>query len=699
MTHRCVTTLVIAAATAVSTGTIRAQDPAARQEPEQSVELPSEEVSAERQKAFTLKSATEAEQQLRLVPGAATLIREDEYRYRRVADISDVLRLSPAVYIQSRYGGSETRLSVRGSGIRQTFNAIGVRILRNGIPLSEADSNVRPQLIEPLNVQYTEVLPGANGLLYGASTLGGAINFVTPTGYTADEGRMRIEIGSDDYTRAQVSSGRVLDGGFDYFVSGTVIDRDGFRVNSEERAERIYGNIGYRISDTWETRLHLSGQESDLLLPGSLTKAALKTNVRQANGAFLNVRSRRQFDLVRVDWQTTGKFDDGSQLDLALSTQFLEMDHPLPFPFSTGGGRLTQRRFDYTASARYHGDADWFGTENQFVIGALAAIGNDDSKRFRIDNGQLDRDREAESITAEIYMQDIVSLNDTLQAVAGLHIGLARRDFQTQFGTGITADEDYFGLNPKVGLIYEPRDDLQFFTNVSRSFEPPTDGGIQNSIGATLDDQTAWTVELGSRGESGNTSWNAAVYHSWVSDELLSVETPPASGNFETGNADTTHFGVEIGLQQTIPLDWLSNSDDGRVDNFFARATYTFNQFEFDGDSTFGDNDIPGIPQHVFRGEIGYQNPQGFYASLILDGASSWNVDFANSFEANGFLILGAAAGYDTGKWRFFVDAQNLENERYASNTSIVTNAMGMDTNVFNPGLPFSLFVGTELTL
>lgn len=667
------------------------QDP--QQDP-QEVELPEEEVRGERQGALTTPSADQAERELRQIPGGGTFIRAEQFRNGRVGDISDVLRLSPSVYVQSRFGGSETRLSVRGSGIRQTFNAIGVRILRNGIPLSEADGNVRPQLIDPLIVEYAEVLPGANGFVYGSSTLGGAINFVTPTGHTADPFKIRTAFGSDDHTHTQISTGRALDNGFDYYFTTTLLDRDGFRVSSEERLQQIYGNVGYRLNDEWEARLHVTGLESDLQLPGSLTKAQIHANARQPNPSWAAVPVVRDFDMVRGDVQLTGNFGDGARMDIAASFQWLEMFHPLPF--GPGGPNLNrQDRRDYTASVRYRTP---LGDSNELVAGAFVAFGDDESTRFTISSGAQNRDQDRRSITAEIFVEDRFRLTDELRVVGGLQAALSRRDFGDNINSANDVDEDYFGLQPKVGFLWDPNEDVQFFGNVSRSFEPPTDGNIQNSTGK-LDEQTAWTVEVGARGELGNTAFQGAVYYAIVDDELLTVENPVGSGLFETGNTDTTHFGVELALQQRIPLGFLHGEEEGDTDALIAQGTYTYQQFEFDDVPVFGSNYLPGIPMHLFRADVTYQAPCGFYSGVNIDVSSSWHVDFTNSLRADSFAILGATAGYNADDWKMFVDVINLENKNYASNSGIATNLNGMDSATFNPGMPFSLFFGVELTL
>ena len=85
--------------------------------------------------------------------------------------------------------------------------------------------------------------------------------------------------------------------------------------------------------------------------------------------------------------------------------------------------------------------------------------------------------------------------------------------------------------------------------------------------------------------------------------ELLTIENPPNSGEFRSGNADDTrHFGVEFGLTGSVALNLLGD------DELTLRFVYNYTDFEFRGD--------PG-PE--------YLNPMGTvhggWAMTLLDSA------------------------------------------------------------------------------
>ncbi|MEO7712054.1 MAG: Plug domain-containing protein, partial [Gemmatimonadaceae bacterium] len=79
------------------------------------------------------------------VPLAVTLIGVDVLRSRRGVGLDEALVLVPGVLAQSRSGGSDVRISIRGFGSRgagdrsNAGTTRGVRILIDGIPETEPD--------------------------------------------------------------------------------------------------------------------------------------------------------------------------------------------------------------------------------------------------------------------------------------------------------------------------------------------------------------------------------------------------------------------------------------------------------------------------------------------------------------------------------------------------------------------------------
>ena len=128
---------------------------------------------------------------------------------------------TPGVYVQPRFGAAdESQISIRGSGLRNNFHARGINVLVNGMPYRNADGFTDFESLELLNTESIEVYKGGNALRYGGSTLGGAINLETKTGYTAAPLGVVAEGGSSGFSRGSCSSGATA-GKLDYFGSYT----------------------------------------------------------------------------------------------------------------------------------------------------------------------------------------------------------------------------------------------------------------------------------------------------------------------------------------------------------------------------------------------------------------------------------------------------------------------------------------------
>src|SRR5690606_22161872 len=158
---------------------------------------------------------------------------------------------------------------------------------------------------------------------------------------------------------------------------------------------------------------------------------------------------------------------------------------------------------------------------------------------------------------------------------------------------------------PKAGLIYDLNPDIQLFTNVSTSFEPPSFPELASwqATPVLASAQRALTFEFGSRGRFGMAEWDIAFYRTHIRNELLARVDPVTRFPIGMVNADkTVHQGVELGLDMEL------------AKMLYLRQMYTFSDFKFDGDPVFGNNQLAGIPRHFYKAELLYRHPAGYYA-------------------------------------------------------------------------------------
>ncbi|MES2547006.1 MAG: TonB-dependent receptor [Pseudomonadota bacterium] len=658
----------------------------------ESIRLDTIGVTAAKAGPATQPNIDEAKQTINKTAGGVTVVDLQEVREGRVSNFRDTLGLATGVLAQSRFGAEETRLSIRGSGLQRTFHGRGIKLMQDGIPVNQADGGFDYQAIEPMATRYVEVYRGANALRYGASNLGGAINFISPSGYDADHLNVRAEMGSFDYRRLGVSTGNVI-GDFDYFISGSTFNQDGFRDYATQDTERINANFGYRINGDVDTRFYIGYAKSDSNLPGNLTKAQLKDDPSDAFLSTSTGQQKRDIDLIRVANKTNILIGDHSNLQLSAYFSHKDLFHPI---FQV----LDQDTNDYGFEARFSHEGELFGHKNEFIVGINPSfgVGYDDRWTNNLGTrGARQNKLENRSKNIEAYAENRFYVMPDVSLVTGLQYTHSERKLKDKFFASTAQDESfeatYVQTNPKVGVLYDYKPNVQFYANVSRSYEPPSFGELAGGIRPNIvDAQDGTTFEIGTRGNSERIDWDFSAYYAKLNNELLQTAVF-ASGNnpaaaTQTTNADKTiHAGIELGLTARLPwhLEW--------------RQSLLVNQFRFDDDNTFGNRDLPGLQKSLLRGELMYRN-HGFYIGPTAEfSPQRYAVDFAETLYADNYTIFGLKAGQKVNEqFSWFVDARNLTDRKYVASTSVILDATRPGTNqsLFLPGDGRSVYVGAE---
>jgi iron complex outermembrane receptor protein len=682
--------------------------------------------------SLTQPTVEEAREELARTPGNTSVVDAEEFRQGRATNLEDVFRFTPGVYAASRGSdGDEVKLSIRGSGLDLGFHLRGIKLLQDGVMVSLADGFGDFQSIDPLSLRYVEVWRGSNALRYGSTTLGGAINFVSPTGYDADPLRVRFEGGSFGYYNGQVSSGGVS-GPFDYYVSGSVMFREGFQDHSEMDSQRFFGNFGYRVREDVETRFFVTYVRSRTELPGNLTKSEIENSPRKADPDAIDFDQRRDVDWFRIANKTTFQLDSEQRFETSLYYTYFYLDHPLfwnPF-FLNGLGVRVGTYHSFGGELRYVNEGDWLGQKNRFTVGFApgATLLHDERLENDFgDHGPHVADGHTTAVNYDLYAENQHYLTDRLSILAGASFTYAVRNFDDDFLSDANGDQsrdqDYFGFSPKLGVLYEVTPQSQLFANVSRSFEPPTSvelvglgGPFGDVLTRDLDAQTATTVEVGTRGEAGRFKWELAYYYSWVRGELLTVND--ASGNpLGTVNGPhTIHQGVELGLDAVLwqsrpasvepisaksvkSVKAVAPAQAEGVNKLTLKQIFNWNDFRFDDSEAYGDNHLAGAPEFFYRAELLFEFRNGIYFGPNFQWVSRLPADYANSLYADSYAVLGLRLGYRSPKgWTIFAEARNLTDENYASSAEPIADARTAfgPARVFHPGEPLSFYGGFE---
>lgn len=658
----------------------------------------------ERSKALTSPNTAEARAEIQRTPGAVAVVPDTAYKASTPATtIKDALDFTPGVFAQTKWG-EDTRLSIRGSGLSRNFHGRGVALLMDGIiPITTADGSSDFQEIDPTAYRYIEVFKGGNALRYGANQLGGAINFVMPTGYDSDAFGTRLDLGSFGFRKTAVSSGGVY-GAVDYFATGTWQEQDGFRDHSEGQSVRGAMNVGYRLTPDIETRFYLNANQIRQKIPGAVTKDNALNNPK---GAFVNPTPsvngndnvdrdfERNIDSIRVANRTAIRLNASTMLEAGGFFFDRQLDHPISIVVDNDVQ-------NYGGFARITNDSVIAGYRNLFIASVGVQNGETRAKIFvnrRGQRGALTSDALQTSDNTTIYAENSFFVLPSVALVAGVQYVDAVREADDRFliNGDASGRAEYDFWNPKGGFVWDVTRDAQVFGNVSRSGEAPTfnEVSITNTDTISLKPQTALTYELGTRGAKPDFRWDVAVYRSEINNEFQCFTV--GQSLCAQANADATiHQGLEFGAGAAV---WKGIFErDGAVDKLWLNVAYTFSDFHFDNDAKWGNNELPGAPRHYVRAELLYRHPSGFFAGPNIEWVpSAYDVDNANTLKTEAYSIWGAKVGYENERLTVYVEARNLADETYISSASISESLGGKDGNFFEPGTGRAVYGGLSV--
>jgi iron complex outermembrane receptor protein len=679
---------------------------------ESPISLDKLEVTGERSSSLTSPSLERARAELAAVPGGTEVIDASRFLRGRASTVEDTFALSAGVIAQSRFGSDEARLSIRGSGLQRTFHGRGLRVLQDGVPINLADGGFDMQALEPLSAAYINVWRGGNALATGASTLGGAIDYISRTGRDAPALFVRAETGSWKYLRASAASGGTAGARnqFDGYASFTHQSQDGFRDHAEQNNQRLFANTGIRFSGTAETRVYVTAVRTDSELPGSLTRAQLAANPRQSLAPNITLDQHRNFDLLRLASKTAVR--TGSTLwEFSAAWTYKDLDHPI---FQV----VDQLSNDLLLGASATHSGDLLNRTHRLRAGVFFTRGRTRAANFVNNAGQrgaLVSQADQTATNLEFFAEDQLAIGRGFTVIAGVSSGANKRENEKIFAGVPNYTLEYDRVLPKLGVRWDTPA-AQLFANVSGSYEPPSFSETL-TLNTARHAQTATTVEIGTRGAHRFIRWDLSLYSAALKNELLTLDhdanpsTPAATINA----GKTTHRGMELASEiDLLGTDW--SADPSSLSTFVhnppstshhpqfpahrlvLRAAYTFGDFRFDDDPRYGNNVLAGLPRHLLRGELTWETPGGWYAGPTFDWSPEKTyIDFRNTFAADSYALIGLRVGQRrASRFSWFAELRNLTDERYAATTGVIENASSLDQPQFLPGDGRSVFVGIE---
>ncbi|MBN8969477.1 MAG: TonB-dependent receptor [Rhizobiales bacterium] len=658
--------------------------------------------------------------QINALPGGATLVTSDQFPDTANLTLSRALSTVPGVVVQDFFGGNDQpRVQIRGSGLQQNPVERGILVLQNGLPINRADGSYIVGFANPQQADSMEIYRGYLANRLGATVLGGAINFASPTGSFSPGSQVSVSGGSFGQANVAAQTGFKKDN-VDGMLQADISRRDGYRTYNGSQRTSASVNVGAELSENVTTRFFAGYTELGFDVAGPLSKSQLQSNPRQVGtgpGAgginsgpnVVRDRPRREADQFLIGSRTTATFGP-HVFDVALGYTYTND----MFRFPITSGVRTTNGGDFTGLVRYAYKPNEAALLPLLESTAQYTVGSADRGYYLNQGGQTGAmvgANDLKASTLSLYSGLNVPVWQAFYVSPSISYSHATRENQDLYGlpTRPTAvynppntlqpngsfatvnnsyNRTYSGWNPSLALSYRPDNNTTLYTAVSHSFEPPTHddlialvGGTPNTSGNSfktpdLKAQTATTAEAGWRGRFDRFSWDAVVYYSWVNNELLSLRDATGA-QLGAINADkTTHFGVELGAGARL------------TDQISARVAYTYQDFRFSHDPVRGNNRLAGAPQHLINALLQYQATDAWR----LQGAVRWSpsktpVDNMNTLYADPYVVVDLRTEYKLDQtFTLFAEVTNVFNENYAASTLILDTMQRADQAAFMPG-------------
>lgn len=643
-----------------------------------------------------------------LTPGNVSIVDGESFHERAVNNMADSLRYVPGVWAESGTGGDAIFLSSRGSNLDATdYDNNGVKLFQDGLPVTAADGNNHNRFMDPMNARRVIVAHGANALTYGASTLGGAIDFITPTARDDTSGELSLNGGSFGLASARLVAGGVS-GDIDGQVTLENKHRDGYREHGRENRAGFYANVGWKASETLDLRFFATHLDNDQELAGALTRAQFERDPRQANPSAISGNFQWNVETSRLAAKGNWNIAPDRRMEFGLSHEDQALYHPIVdkvmVDFDGDGPAAPVEVFSLLKNTRQRTTAGMFRYalargDHDVLAGANLARTDEEGGLYRNDSGRrngLSTVVDNRSRSMELFLVDRWSFAPGWTLVYGAQGVSTRRDVRNTdvaSGTLRNPKADFTSFNPRIGLIRSLGTAGEAYASISRLYEAPTTFELEDDArggDAILDAMHGNVVEIGLRGDAASWRWDVSLYYAGIRDEILSIDDPAAPGTSLSANIDRTiHAGLEALLGASFPFG------DGKH-RIEPLVSVSWNAFSFDDDPVYGDNDLPAAPSHAVRGEVMYRNDRGFFAGPTFDLVGSRQADFGNTYRIDPYGLLGLRMGVERERWSLFAEVRNLLDEDYVGTLS-VRDVAGADDAILQSGAPRAAYLGLRL--
>ena len=653
-------------------------------------------------------SASRVRESLLRTPAAVSVVDRARYANGRAIGLDDLLAGVPGVFVQSRAGAQDVRITIRGFGARgngersNAGNMRGIRVLTDGIPASEPDGRTNLDLVDVGTADRVEVARSNVSALYGNAS-GGVVNMITNLNFSDAYVRLDESGGSFGLRRDQLTYGFTAGRGRGV-LTGSNTTFDGWRDHSGSASAQVHLRLAVPLGDEGGDRLLLLGDYANNLIrfPGPLLATEFDADASAAALQAVSRDDRRFHRIGRIAGTLEHPLSSHQELSVSVFAepkvqQRSERGRFRDFTRFHAGGQavwsLTET-FREGLTGRTQAGADEAYQDGSILFWSL----NPDGTRGTT---EVANKREAAN-SAGGFVQQSFTWSDrwSLQgAVRYDNLWYVADDFQNPV---LDATKHFTRVTPKVSVSWLGGQHI-VFAALGGGVEAPAFNEIDppssfpnTALNPFLDAMHSRTYEVGARGtvasRFGAWRYDAGLYWIDTDDEIV----PFAGGAYFATAGKSRRRGLEAAI------DWRPTS---RL-TFRGAGTLSKNEYVDYANNLgdFGDNDMPGLPSATWSASTRVELPRGLGVEVSTEGAGRYFADDANTARTFTYGLLHASLDYNARASRLgvraFVSGRNLLDTKHIASVFInpLSDTPTGPLRFIEPGLPRQVVAGISLT-
>jgi iron complex outermembrane receptor protein len=651
------------------------------------------------------------------IPFSVFRVDKKELSFGKKVSAKDVLMDVPGLFLQSRFGSNDIRISIRGFGMRSNTGVRGIRILQDGIPESEPDGETTIDAVDFTSLGGVEVVKGNLSSLY-ANAPGGVVNFLSDLYFTKNFVTSSNQIGKFGFRQNGAKIG-LLNADNKFFASYFYRNLDGFRQHSSEDQHLL--NAVYEGYIGTNSVISVLGNyvNSFSLMPNSLTQSEFNIDPFQANPVAISQDFRQKTEKGRLAVRYKSTFGKKLNNEIELTgyggiKELMKADINY-ISYAT--------RYSLGAIARFTNRSQLFERKNVISVGMDYAYQNGPITEFPNINGNRDVTVQNE------YNSNLSNLGFYALEQFNLYADKLDLFLSTRFDKNVFSKEIFipYGstdtsrvfskFTPKLALNYKLTPSIAVYTSYGLGYDipalselnnTPVSSGIKYSLNPDLDAQKSNTFELGIKANILNKKsefmrklfFEVTFFNYKLTDEIVPFVINQVV--FFRNAAKTNRMGVECGFKSE-PIEGIELTIN------YTRTNFKYDEYKAiiygpSGNTVedYSGNFVPSVPQDIFNFILNYE----FEITENISGLLQWDndyltkmyVDDKNSQSTSSYFYGNTMAGITFNYEKFraiaYAGILNIFDKRYTG----YVNTNDFYGRFYSMGEPRNIYSGLNIS-